>query len=70
MAAAWDPSHLTSKGKQTMPNTEYVSTEPTAGGIHGYPMARSTSCPFDPLPFLRALQSETPGCDSGTAAPG
>jgi hypothetical protein len=53
-----------------MPNTEYVSTEPTAGGIHGYPMARATGCPFDPPPFLRALQSETPGCDSGTAAPG
>jgi hypothetical protein len=37
-----------------------VSTEATADGIHGYPMARATGCPFDPPPFLRAPQSETP----------
>jgi hypothetical protein len=43
-----------------MADTVVATTEPVPAGIPDYPMPRSSGCPFDPPPALRALQEEGP----------
>ena len=43
-----------------MTDTVVAATEPVLADIPDYPMPRSSGCPFDPPPALRALQEEGP----------